>query len=776
MIIIALMAMMYVNRDVKIPAASLFKIVIAIMLVLTVITTINLDTIIDGMTAEQVARTVKIRTCLTATSYILRPCLILIEILIILNDKKYKYLTIIPAAINAVIFSTAIFGSELAFYIDEANHWHAGPLRNSIFISQLFYLVWLLVISINSFAHNNKRKSVVLFVMVLQAVLVAILEINGVEPSYTDAITALCIFEYYIFLSTVYRQRLKEQLDDYVVEVEDAGLRLEKLTKEVIAAFANSIDAKDKYTHGHSSRVAEYSRRLAQMNGKTKEECDEIYYAGLLHDIGKIGVPENIITKEGKLTAEEYDMIKQHPVLGAQILGSIKEFPYLSVGAKSHHERYDGKGYPDGLKGDEIPEMARIISVADAYDAMSSKRSYRDPIPQQKVREEIVKGTGNQFDPEYARLMLHLIDEDLEYAMSEREENGDFALKDDIIVAENRSVVSDGILLNPFKTTITMSISPADEAKGAPSPSIILFDSLDGKVHSDEKEVKDLNYFEYGEINKELETTVIGARKMEVKIIDKESSRIRDHGDFIIEGVRIKDHALVRLIGQSQCAEITVALPDNTRFLFLALSGTNCHYQNIHTYKSDAESPEDYIPRIAEEISYINGPVGDVPNVQVDGYRTAHSEGFKIMDGLKISFHAKCLPTARLVWHCPFIDIYGSDTGVVNDYSYRDLAFMRFDGEFWECDPGCSALLNVEKTPEFQNWDVWKKYNQDGFDAVVTFKVEDNRITIITENAGISVHNVAIMTDVDKDIYAAITGDQVAITNIHTNMPKIIFE
>ncbi|MCR4777904.1 MAG: HD-GYP domain-containing protein [Lachnospiraceae bacterium] len=261
--------------------------------------------------------------------------------------------------------------------------------------------------------------------MCFQAIICAVLEYNGVVPSYTDSITALCILEYYIYLSTLYRQKLNDKLDAYVEEVENAGLKLKGLTKEVIAAFANSIDAKDEYTHGHSSRVAEYSRRIAQASGKTPEECEEIYYAGLLHDIGKIGVPEDIITKEGKLTPEEYEKIKEHPVLGAQILGNITEYPYLSIGARGHHERYDGKGYPDGLKGEKIPDMARIIAVADAYDAMSSKRSYRAPIPQQKVREEIVKGIGTQFDPEYARIMLHLIDEDLEYKMSEREEISD---------------------------------------------------------------------------------------------------------------------------------------------------------------------------------------------------------------------------------------------------------------------------------------------------------------------------------------------------------------
>jgi hypothetical protein len=156
--------------------------------------------------------------------------------------------------------------------------------------------------------------------------------------------------------------------------------------------------------------------------GKNEEECREVYYAGLLHDVGKIGIKNAILTKNGKLTREEYEVIKQHALIGKQILSGITAYPYLSIAANFHHERYDGRGYPDKLKGEDIPEIARIITVADAYDAMSSNRSYRSAMPQQLVREEIVKGAGTQFDPEIARAMQHLIDMDEEYEMKERQE------------------------------------------------------------------------------------------------------------------------------------------------------------------------------------------------------------------------------------------------------------------------------------------------------------------------------------------------------------------
>ena len=194
----------------------------------------------------------------------------------------------------------------------------------------------------------------------------------------------------------------------------------QRLFEQTATALVNAIDAKDTYSHGHSLRVAEYSEKIARMSGKSEEDCYKIYYAALLHDVGKIGILNSIINKKGKLTSEEYDVIKQHPVMGNQILSSIVEYPYLSIGAHYHHERYDGQGYPDHLKGDDIPEIARIISVADAYDAMSSNRSYREAIPQNLVREEIVKGTGTQFDPVFAKIMLELIDQDVNYDMREK--------------------------------------------------------------------------------------------------------------------------------------------------------------------------------------------------------------------------------------------------------------------------------------------------------------------------------------------------------------------
>jgi putative nucleotidyltransferase with HDIG domain len=210
--------------------------------------------------------------------------------------------------------------------------------------------------------------------------------------------------------------RLQNHLEE---EVSNKVLENEQMLIHIVQTLATTIDAKDTYTNGHSTRVANYSKEIARRFGYRDEKLDDIYMMGLLHDIGKIGVPDTVINKPGRLTDDEFEQIKNHPVMGARILKNIKEKPKLSCGARWHHERYSGGGYPDGLFGEDIPEEARIIAVADAYDAMTSCRSYREPMPQARVREEIVKGRGTQFDPIFADIMLDMIDEDVDYEMRE---------------------------------------------------------------------------------------------------------------------------------------------------------------------------------------------------------------------------------------------------------------------------------------------------------------------------------------------------------------------
>ena len=176
----------------------------------------------------------------------------------------------------------------------------------------------------------------------------------------------------------------------------------------VLHALTRSIDAKDAYTRGHSQRVAELSRELARKIGLPEDQCERVYLSGLLHDVGKIGVPEAVLTKPGRLTDAEFDAIKKHPEIGAQILGNIKQLQDILPGVLYHHERWDGAGYPYNLVAERIPLMGRIICVADSFDAMSSTRTYRPALPLETVLAEINRCAGAQFDPALAKIFVTL--------------------------------------------------------------------------------------------------------------------------------------------------------------------------------------------------------------------------------------------------------------------------------------------------------------------------------------------------------------------------------
>jgi putative nucleotidyltransferase with HDIG domain len=241
--------------------------------------------------------------------------------------------------------------------------------------------------------------------------LISIVQIFCYGLSLTSIGTVFVVIIFYAYAILELNKAVKTAQRNELESYKAAEKREAAMFEQTAEALANAIDAKDQYTHGHSTRVADISAKIARKAGLSDKDCRSVYFAALLHDIGKIGIPDGIINKEGRLTDEEFGYIKQHPILGYQILSSIRQSPELSIGAHYHHERYDGRGYPDGLSGKEIPETARIIAVADAYDAMTSTRSYREKLSMDKTKEELRRGMGSQFDPKFAAIMLQLIDD-----------------------------------------------------------------------------------------------------------------------------------------------------------------------------------------------------------------------------------------------------------------------------------------------------------------------------------------------------------------------------
>ncbi len=683
--------------------------------------------------------------------------------------KIIDWLIIVGEVLIVISQPTGIF-----YTFDEHNRYQRGPF---FLISYMLPLAILLIELSAMIKYTRKLRKSIRFSMLAFTVvplLATLIQIFTYGISLTNLSIVFMAIVLYIFALLDSNEAVEKAT---LIEINHLKIEKEmqnRLFEQTVTAFVSAIDTKDKYTKGHSARVAKYAKELAQMNGKNEDECQKVYYAALLHEIGKIGVPDYILTKDHALTDEEYAQLKRYPEIGRDILSSIKEFPYLSVGAHYHHERYDGTGYPDGLAGEKIPEIARIIAVADAYDTMTSQRSYRDPIPQQKVREEIVKGTGTQFDPVYAKLMLHMIDLDTEYKMQERIEVREFSDKTVLDCKSYRDCISEGVAITEKMTRIRFRCTPKKEAEDdVCMPAIVLFDSLDAMVHTTIREIDTLNYFEYGEIWLDGHSITSGARTMKIdfKCIEGQPTQkeVFDGGDFIeyeLQAVRKRDHMLIRMNSEYENMEAIVALTDNSRFLYIGFTGEHCHIDSIHITHDEKEVPEDYIPRIADEVSYINRMEGDIPNVQVDSYRSASSEAIEVTDGMELNFHAMHLPTARLVWHCPFIVLFYSDTKRPEGDSYREYALIRLDGEAWETGDYASNHIEMRKRGFFKSWDDWKEIGKAGYDSNVTIRKKGNKITTITSNNGIDIRNVTTINDGNDKIYVSLTGDQVALTDI----------
>ena len=664
----------------------------------------------------------------------------------------------------------------LYYYFDETNTYHRGPGNIVCFIIPIL----IAVIQLSTLIRYRRK---------ISPLIVAALLINLIVPLVASAVQAfiygvslvnitmvgVAIILYILALADMNRAVVRSR------EMEAEFYRKEKALdrsrfEQTAEALASAIDAKDKYTHGHSSRVAAYSRKIAQECGKSEEDCDQIYFAALLHDVGKIGIADTIINKEGRLTDEEYAVIQRHPVYSYQILSKIGASPYLSIGGRYHHERYDGKGYPDGLIGESIPEIARIIAVADAYDAMTSNRSYRRAIPQQKVREELVKGLGTQFDPVFAKTMIHLIDVDTEYRMKELENGTDPSFSTGIVCEDLYHTCSAGILMNDRPSRIHLVCSPLRADGDRPCmPAAVLFDSLDAVVADTEEKRQDLLYYEYAVIHFDGRVTADGVRRAVSRLVTDGSEKGNDAQavpadslEYDLEAVRVRDHVQIRISDGARTRETVLALPDNTRFAYLAFTGENCLIRDIRIEEDASAVPEDYITRIAEEISYIKGcPEGDLPNLQVDGWRAAFTPGIPVTDSVQITFRTKSLPSARLVWHCPFVCLFTSADRKVNGAGYRELALIRLDGENWHTDDRVVNDTIVVMTPAFPGWDEWKRCLKAGISCGITLTRKENRVILQTENLGISIRSEITVRGFSGEICAALTGDQCTITEIH---------
>ena len=285
--------------------------------------------------------------------------------------------------------------------------------ENCIAMNTGDYLIYYPSSSMNAMeipikAYEGTTPGIILYVAIDETIEDSILELDysfhkqlSSEPLFIGSMIGLEIWLITAIVYAVASGRIKRYQERHE--------RDNEIIRESIETFTGFIDAKDSYTNGHSKRVADYTRIIAKEFGYKGEELDHIYYTALLHDCGKIGVPDAVLNKPGKLTDEEFAIIKSHTTRGGEILKHFKSLKDAETGALYHHERYDGKGYPEGLAGEDIPFVARMICVADSFDAMNSNRIYRKSLTKERIISEIETNKGRQFDPDVADVMLRLL-------------------------------------------------------------------------------------------------------------------------------------------------------------------------------------------------------------------------------------------------------------------------------------------------------------------------------------------------------------------------------
>lgn len=324
------------------------------------------------------------------------------------QHRKYRrlYLPIGWLAIFNFIISTILHLTGILDYIETLFVSHA------ILLLTVFAVLFTFALDIKK---DKKRRNLLAFTGLLAATVSVMIE--GISTYFVVSLSGIFVGIGMIILfslnvlrtaGNIHMMELRRQKK----ELAKRKRQLEKVSLQMIQTLSTTIEAKDEYARGHSHRVAEYAALIAGELGWSSEEIMNLKYAAHLHDIGKIGIPDMLLNKPARLTPEEYSVIKEHTVIGAEILKNISLIPHVAEVARSHHEHYDGTGYPDGLAGEDIPLSARIVAIADSYDAMNSRRIYRNALPPEKIFEEIENNRGIQFDPELADIFLKLLCDD----------------------------------------------------------------------------------------------------------------------------------------------------------------------------------------------------------------------------------------------------------------------------------------------------------------------------------------------------------------------------
>ena len=660
--------------------------------------------------------------------------------------------------------------TDLYYYFDEANRYHRGQgFLVAYIIPVLCPIIQFTVVRDHRKAFGNLiYRSMIMYIFV--PIICGIIQIFTYGISIVNMSLVAVSVSLYIFMYLDLNNRVMHAYEIEIRTMQREQDRMQRLFDQTANAFVYAVEKKDEYKKGNSVRVAEYARKIAQQAGKSEEDCKKVYYGALLHDVGLIGIPDDVIEKETGSDRTDHEAGRQKTLIGEEILSSIREYPYLAQGAHYSHERYNGTGYPEGLKGNDIPEIARIIAVADAFVSMTTKKRYRDELPYFVAREAFVKGSGEIYDPVFAEIMVKIIDSEV----NDKTLTDDVQIESRISCSKYRENVSRGISVEEDINRISFDlICPDDKDSSFCAPSIVLFDSYDGRTHSDEKAIEAYHYLEYGEIWFDRYSVTTGARNIAERELagnEPEAAMLYDKTkSYEIIAGRYADHLKLVMRSPGYAKEVIVALPSRSKAAYIGLTGENCTLINISIDPVGKKTGPDDIPVIAKPLSYIDHLESDLKNVQIDRWRSASTDGIEIEGKIRIGFHTMSLPGAELIWHCPYIVLFSSADGTVGGPDYQEYQMIKLNGEDDSEGKPCTNRFVMKKSPDFPGWDKWKEKNRKGMECEIFAERKGGQIIIRTQNLGISLENRTTGIDEDKKVYIAITGDQVALTDIRVS-------
>ena len=649
------------------------------------------------------------------------------------------------------------------FFFDDSNCYHRGS-------GFLFcYLVPVIGPLIQFSVIQKYRKSfsryiyIVLTLYIFVPIVVGIIQIFTYGISIVNMAMVMVSVSMYIFTYLDINDNVQKAHSLEMKALLEEQNNIRTLFGQTVTAFIKAVEKRNSLLSGKSEKIAFIAKAIAQKSGMSQDDCDKVYYAALLHKVAIATFSDSILDKD-VFAEEDQIILKKLPLESSEILSEIKKYPYLSETAGAWTERYDGKGFPRGLKGEEIPVYARIIAIANAYTKLSSRTKYRNPVPMAVIREEFVKEAGGKYDPYFANIMTQLMD--LGQSGPIEEEN--YTVETELTCGEYRDKVSVGIPILQNEVCVTMKFSTAPDLKEGQfsAPSIVLFDSFDRRAHTDEKSIETYRYIEYGELWFDGHSISTNVRNMEIQVVECSEGTALEDGLYKITAGHFEDHLKLCLASGSKLVNVIIALPDIARSAYFGLTGEHCSLFDIQIDYTDKFLEEKDIPRIADQISFINRIEADVPNVQINSTLSAYTKGILIKENLSVVFHTMSFPDSSFVWHCPYIVIFYSETGNVGGKGYKEYALVKLNGEDNGSNSYAENHFSVRKASDFKGWDYWKNENKSGIECVIDFQKQENTVTFTTKNLGIEIENTTILRDAPKEVYVALTGDECAITDI----------